>query len=103
MGYKLIGDIEDGVIHAGYSANGAVFKSEEAYLHYPDEICYVPEYGFPENTGPYKGAVEDVEGYTHHDLLKLCDGDEKLCDAMFSLLDWQFPETWLNEIEDDEY
>jgi hypothetical protein len=100
MEYELIGNIENGIVYADESGNGMIFKSKEAYLHYPDEICYVPEYGFPKNERIYKGAVEDVVGYTHNDLLKLCDGNEKLCDIMFDLLDWQFPNTWLCENED---
>jgi hypothetical protein len=107
MEYELIGNIENGIVYAGQSENGMVFKSKETYLYYPDEICYVPEYGFSKwSTFEWgegcKGSVDDVKGYTHNDLLKLCDGNEKLCDVMFDLLDWQFPETWL-EGEDDEY
>ena len=78
---------------SGSSENGFCFKDEEAYLNSWDEPCYVPEYGLPNidnnNTTDY---------YTHNSLLELCSNNKKLCDAVFYSVDWQYPETYLEEL-----
>lgn len=98
--FLLIGNIENGVVYAGETVNGMVYKSEEAYLEHPDEICYVPEHGFPEEEQHYQGAIKNVCGYTRNTLLELCENNQNLCDSLFREVDWQFPETWLNEFEE---
>ena len=35
--------------------------------------------------------------YTHNDLLALCDGQEALARVCFDCLNWQSPETWVDE------
>lgn len=77
----------------GQSENGACFKDEEAYLNDWDKPCYVAECDF-EAAGPM--GVCDY--YTHKNLLALCHNNRKLCDAVFYTVDWQSPETYLDEL-----
>ena len=65
-----------------------------------DDIVYIPEYGY----------VTDEEGkeyikyaYTKQDFLDLCKGD-CCCTpyVLFDMVDWQFPETLLSELDDIE-
>ena len=101
--YFIIGSIENGIIHAGSTENGMVYKNEDAYYNRPDEICYVPEYGFPEDSSEYCGKIEEVSGYSRNDLMELCNGNRQLCDAVFQCVDWQDPSTWLSEIDEGEF
>lgn len=83
---------EKGFVFSGeWSGQGWVFKDEEAFEKNWDAPCYVPE-----------GEIELVdrcEFYTHNDLLKLCYNNHKLCDSVFSEIDWQYPETLLEEVD----
>ena len=83
---------ENGYVFTGeYSNNGYIFKDEEAFEKNWDAPCYVPE-----------GEIELVdrcEFYTHNDLLKLCYNNHKLCNSVFNELDWQYPETLLEDID----
>lgn len=55
-------------------------------------VCYIPE-------------AEDSE-YTYEDLLNISGGNVKLSESLFDLLEWQHPETlideWMREDEIDE-
>jgi hypothetical protein len=97
--YLLTGKEENGVFTSDYSGTGFIYKSEEKYLNYPDEICYIPEYGFPEDEVCCVNEG-DVDGYTKNRLMELCNGNEKFCDFLFYELDWQCPETFLIEFEE---
>lgn len=69
---------------------GYIFKDEEAFLTRPDAPCYVAE-------------LSD-EVYTHHDILRICNGQEEIAKLCFDEIDWQHPETWLDEaIREDEF
>lgn len=59
-------------------------KDEEAFLHYPDKVCYVPE-------------LSD-EGYTRQDFLDMMGGQEEFATMLFEMVDWQSPETLKNEL-----
>lgn len=98
--YLQIGVFENGTYYAGETCDGMVYKSENAFLNYPDEICYIPEYGFDEGNN-YFGNENEVDGYSYNDLLDICNGNETLCREMFYCLDWIAPETWFNEYEED--
>ena len=77
---------DDGTLklERGATAQGAVFKDEDAFLNRPDDICYIPE--LSDNC------------YTKNTLLELCLGDESLATQMFYALDWQHPETFVDEM-----
>ena len=75
---------------------GAFFKDEEAYENNWDAPCYAEEAFFDDS--------ETTEEYwTHLSLLEACSYNEKLCDTMFKELSWQCPDTWLNELESEDY
>ena len=71
-----------------YYRQGWIFKDEEAFLHDQDQVCYVPE-------------LSD-EAYTRRDFLRICGGDEELAKICFYNVDWQSPETWMDEYEREE-
>lgn len=71
-----------------YYRQGWIFKDEEAFLHDQDQVCYVPE-------------LSD-EAYTRRDFLRICGDDEELAKICFYDVDWQTPETWMDEYEREE-
>lgn len=58
----------------------------DAYKNSMHEICYIPE-----------NAESEADEYSHSRLLALVHGDSNLCDQLFSILEWQFPETLIDE------
>lgn len=82
---------------------GEIFKDEEAYDNDWDAICYVPEYGFDECEPDTDGFYETFDGYSHNDLLKLCNGNRELCDYLFhSQCVWAYPSTYIEEWDDND-
>ena len=73
----------EAVIDRDYYRQGWIFKDEEAFFHHPDKVCYVPE-------------LSD-EGYTRQNFLDMCNGQEEIAALLFDMVDWQNPETLLNE------
>ena len=75
---------QEAVIDREYYRQGWIFKDEEAFLHHPERVCYVPE-------------LSD-EGYTRQDFLAMCNGQEELAEFLFEMVDWQSPETLKSEL-----
>lgn len=71
------------IIHRSYYRQGYIFKDEDAFLHHPDRVCYVPE-------------LSDAT-YTRQDFLTLCNGQEDFAAECFYGVDWQHPDTWVEE------
>ena len=73
------------VIERDFYRQGNIFKDEEAYLdkEHPDKVCYIPE-------------LSDSL-YTRQDFLDMCNGQEDIADRIFEAVDWQHPETYLEE------
>ena len=71
------------VIQREYYRQGWIFKDEAAFLFHADQVCYVPE-------------LSD-EGYTRQDFMALCNGQEDFAAECFRAVDWQCPETWVDE------
>lgn len=89
----------------GNSDNGFIFKDKDVYKNDWNAPCYVPEYAAEDNAIAvddieYECGGEDCDYYTHNDLLKLCFGNREWCDALFSKLDWCYPETRIAESDD---
>lgn len=80
-------------INGGY---GSFFKDEEAYENNWDAPCYAEEALFDD-------SETAEEFWTHLSLLEACGYNEELCDVMFQELSWQCPDTWLNELECEDY
>ncbi|MCD7902870.1 MAG: hypothetical protein LUF91_03750 [Oscillospiraceae bacterium] len=75
---KNILKLERGPLWQGFG-----FKDADAFENKPDAPCYVPE------------LFDTV--YTRNDLLEMCDGQECIAQKIFYQLDWQSPESLLNE------
>ena len=78
--------------------NGYAYYNKEAFLNKTNKVCYVPE-----------NAEKIEECYTYWDLYQLCldycDENQdypftpsELVINMYDNLEWVFPETWLNEL-----
>lgn len=85
---------------------GYIFKDEEAYEKDWDAICYIPEACF-EDTEPDEDGFCCIDcGYSHNDLLSLCNYNRELCDVFFYGCKWACPETYWgewDEVEDIAY
>lgn len=66
-----------------YYRQGMIFKDEDAYRNRKDEPCYVPE------------LSDSV--YTGNDILNICNGQQEFADELFEGLDWQHPETLIED------
>ena len=73
----------EAVIDRGYYRQGWIVKDEEAFRIHPDRVCYVPE-------------LSDT-AYTREDYMGLCNEQEKFAAECFYAVDWQHPETWIDE------
>ena len=71
------------VIEREFYGQGNIFKDVEAYNTRLDKVCYVPE-------------LSDTV-YTHQDFLDIIDGQETLAVNLFDRVDWQHPETLLDD------
>lgn len=74
---------QEAVIDREYYRQGWIFKDEDAFLHHPDQVCYVPE-------------LSDA-AFTRQDFLDMCNGQEQFATECFYAVDWQHPETWVDE------
>ncbi len=85
---------------------GSIFKDEEVYEKDWDAVCYIPEACFADIELDKDGFYQIDGGYTHNDLLCLCNYNRELCDDFFNGCKWACPETyWLewDEAEDIAY
>lgn len=77
-------------VDRGFYRQGYIFKDEDAFLNHPRQACYVPE------------LSDSI--YTRQDFLDLCNGQENFAAECFEAVDWQHPETWVDEqYRDDEW
>ena len=73
------------VIEREYYGQGMIYKNWEAYYDtaHPDQVCYIPE-------------LSDSL-YTRQDFLDICNGQPEIADRIFEEVDWQSPETCLED------
>lgn len=73
-------------IEREFYGQGMIFKSDEAFYdtEHPGRACYVPE-------------LFDIV-YTRNKILELCGNQEDLATDVYDMLDWQRPETLLDEL-----
>ncbi|MCR0531749.1 hypothetical protein MKC55_20600 [[Clostridium] innocuum] len=102
----------DGQLEQGYG-----YKNLEAYNRDVYEASYISEFGYKayeeqikealkyyhsnelsleELADSVKEAVKD-NGYSHKDFLVLTDYQEEISDHLFDAVDWQYPDTLLDE------
>ena len=74
---------QDEKICRKYYRQGFIFKDEDAFLHHPEQVCYVPE-------------LSDT-AYTRRGFLAMCNDQEEFANECFYAVDWQHPETWVEE------
>ncbi len=83
-----VGSIEksDGktMINREWFRQGYIFKDHEAYANSLTEPCYVPE---------LSDAV-----YCKKDFIEMCHGNEEIAEIIFDIVDWQSPETELDQL-----
>lgn len=70
------------------SAQGMIFKDEDAFRERPTDPCYVPE------------LTDTI--YTKEDILNICNNQEEVAERVFREIDWQHPEAYLDELFHDE-
>ena len=68
----------------GVSEQGFVFKDPIAFSR-KTGICYIPEYD------------DFIGGYTYENFLEISEGNEEIAEFLFETVDWQHPETLLDE------
>ncbi len=66
-----------------FYGQGMIFKDEYAFYHEVKVPCYVPE-------------LSDTV-YTREDFLRICNDQDDIAEAVFGAVDWQHPETYLDE------
>ena len=71
------------MIEREYYGQGMIYKNWETYKDDPSAVCYIPE-------------LSDSK-YTRDCFLTLCNGNEELAKELFLSVDWQHPETLLDE------
>lgn len=93
----------------GSSDQGFIFKDGEAYKNDWDAPCYVPEYAGEDNAVTIDNTEYELGGeairsewYSHNDLLDICSQNREWCDDLFNSLDWCYPETKINEQDDED-
>jgi len=81
--YTIDPETQIPIIDREYYGQGYIVKDQDAFLNHPDKICYVAE-------------LSD-ETYTRADFLELCNQQEDFAYECFRAVDWQHPETWIEE------
>lgn len=81
---EIFGEI---IIHRAPYGQGYVYKNWKAYQS-GKGICYVPE-------------LSDTT-YDRNDFVQLCNGQYDIAQEVFESVDWQHPETYLDELFRDE-
>lgn len=95
---KMVGTISydisrsKNVFTRDYRGQGAYFADQIAFTYFRNVVCYIPQHGDP--------ADPDCH-YTRSRLVALCGGDEEKAARLFGCLSWEYPETLLNDWDDD--
>ena len=72
------------IIEKGQTDNGLCYKNSMNYKT-GKGVCYVPE-------------LDDTL-YTKENILDICENNQRLADFVFDSIDWQSPETFLDELQ----
>lgn len=83
---------EGEAIDRGWYSQGFIYKNDRAFYEgaaegAPQEVCYIPE-------------LDDAT-YTYIDFLEMCDGQTNIAEELYEAVDWQHPETLLDEWFDE--
>ncbi|MGN0485532.1 MAG: hypothetical protein ACI4HI_18490 [Lachnospiraceae bacterium] len=66
-----------------YFGQGMIFKDEDAFLHRPDDVCYIPE-------------LSDTV-YTRNSIIEECNGQTGIAECVFYEIDWQHVSSLLDD------
>ena len=85
MGFIMVGSYnpETEEINREFFRQGYIVKDENAFLVYPNKVCYIPE-------------LSDTK-YTRIDFIEMCKGNVDFAEAIFYEVGWQHPETLIEE------
>jgi hypothetical protein len=104
---------EDLFIRFESTMNGYCYKNEDNF-NKKEGVCYIPEYAIKKDVGMFSikrnGSLDYFykitdfypNYYTYDDFMKLCDNNEKRATILFEIVDWQYPESLLYELEWEE-
>lgn len=86
-------------------AYGTIYKNYSAFYEpwrykNPNEIVYIPEYGFPDDRTKRVSEDELQSSYTRQALVALTNS-EAIAGELFDMLAWQHPESLWNELCED--
>ena len=112
-GYRIEDDNGNIIRYNGGSTwQGWVYKDHDAFES-GKGVCYIPEYDLQDYEKELKGLTEEEivdyhKGensffYTRQNFLDMCDCNEDLAREVFYAVDWQSPETYLNELEESDW
>ena len=109
-GFKVYDDNDNLIGYEGnHCGEGFIYKNEDAFKNNPDEICYINEYGFRDNTGFVSVEDAEKEGETHKTIVEqvmdawgeeymLTDEQaEYFAEDVFGLAEWACIQTYLVE------
>ncbi len=111
MDKEIIGLLIEGkIMFLGQTNNGFMYKNKIAFREQTDEICYIPQHGVEGDL-----IEDDSNVYRYKDLYKMAkayvdknqtgQNYEEVAQAIFDLVDWQFPSSiileWENEISEE--
>lgn len=90
---------------------GVTFLKDEEAFRAKSEICYIPKNAYLEEFWDkrdkasaeevIKVGAETTGCFTYQDILNECNGSEVMADFVFDLLDWTYPSTLINELDDE--
>ena len=95
-------DPERGKVYPGSTMNGVCYKDELAFSEAPLKVCYIPEGAIDDNN-----YFDDEDSYSRSKLYSLVNKHvirhglsndvDQLTEELFDTLDWQFPETIIDQ------
>ena len=98
--WRYSGDwYSDGMAYGTIYKNYSAFYEPWRYKN-PNEIVYIPEYGFPEERTERVTEDELQSSYTRQALIDLT-GSEAIAGELFNMLAWQHPESLWDELCED--
>lgn len=90
---------------------GATFLKDEEAFKTKNGICYIPENAYMEEFWDERdkatvkeviaAGVEATGCFTYRGILNECNGSEVMAEYVFDLLDWTFPSTLIDELDDE--
>jgi hypothetical protein len=94
-------DTQETKFVAGWLGQGYGYKNELAF-DTGVGTCYIPESGFErdfdcEYDDEHRATVDESMRYTKQDFIDMCGGNEDAARNIFESVDWQSPETLVEE------